>query len=144
MKSKKKAIAAVMILFLVIEVIILANIYFYVKGLAQPGENVYSFNSDKITITKYDENKDEETTIIVKGKKREQIIKIFANASPHWLYNKEKFDYRYKLDFENGIRAAYLDVNEKIFETYDFFELTEDECRVIEDLFNKNLDKGED
>ena len=139
MKSKQKKIIIFLTAFLIIElavIIIYVVSYFGLTIHAKGREdiNVYSFDSDKIIITKYDEKKEEQGTVIVKGEKRKQIIKILCRASDHWYYNEEKFDYDYKLDFANG-REGYLDVSEKIFESSGFMELTEEECKVIEELF---------
>lgn len=134
MSSKKFSVF--LVVYFVIQIVILGGFYFGItRYTKKPEGTIYSWNSDKIIIKKYNENKEEETSVTVKGKQREKILGILEHAPEKKNYNDEKFNYKYKLNFGNGT-SGYLDTKEKIFEPLDgFYELTEEECNTIESAF---------
>lgn len=136
MKNKKfKVFLAV---YSVLELAVLAGFcfciaeYYIAENERQEG-TIYSSNSDTITIKKYNEDKEEEAAVTVKGEERERILEIIEDAPENEDYNDDNFNYDYKLNFGNGM-AGYIDTKEKIFDSIGFYELTEEECNYIESL----------
>lgn len=136
MKNKKfKVFLAV---YSVLELVVLAGFCFcivkyYIAEKESKEGTVYSYGSDTITIKKYNEDKEEEAAVEVKGEERQKILEIIETAPENEDYNDDNFNYDYKLNFGNGM-AGYLDTKEKIFDSIGFYELTEEECNYIESL----------
>ncbi|MDE6233894.1 MAG: hypothetical protein K2M60_11205, partial [Lachnospiraceae bacterium] len=104
--------------------------------------DIYPYDLETV-ITKYNEDKEEEDAITIKGEKKKRILKILSHASRHWRYDGKKFNYDYKIDTGNII-VYYLDVDEKILENHGFYELTEEDCGEIKALFSENSEEGDD
>ncbi|MDE6254476.1 MAG: hypothetical protein K2M78_17875 [Lachnospiraceae bacterium] len=146
MGTKEQKTAVWLLLFLGVQIIALiityVNLFIGITPKGPHNYDKYPFNLETV-ITKYNEDKDEEAAITIEGEKKKQILKMLSNASEHWRYDEKKFNYDYKIDTGNII-VYYLDVHEKILENHGFYELTEEECGVIEALFGGNSEKEVD
>lgn len=137
MKNKNKVLIGIIVCLLIISSLLI-YLYLSVHSTRKPSDRqtIYSFDSDTIIVTKYDSNKLEEDSVVIKRGKREELLKIFENAHDNYEYDGSDFNYQYKLDFANGITVAYLNVNDMIFKTDGFYDLTEEDCEFIESLFD--------
>lgn len=138
MYMKNKKFKVFLAVYSVLELAVLAGFCFciakyYIAEKERQEGTIYSSDSDTITIKKYNEDKEEEAAVTVKGEERERILEIIEDAPENEDYNDENFNYDYKLNFGNGM-AGYIDTKEKIFDSIGFYELTEEECNYIESM----------
>lgn len=115
---------------------------YYIEENRRQEGTIYSYGSDRITIKKYNENKNEVAAVTVEGKERQKILKIVEEAVENEDYNDENFNYDYKVNFGNGM-AGYIDTKEKMLDSIGFYELTEEECNWIESLVKRRNKYGD-
>ncbi len=131
----KKVIIIILIIILVCIVAYVGYYEYYMNHNRKIGLTMFEMDSDKIIITKYDSNKEEEKTVTLKGNKRKQVLNIMRNFEDVDNYNDENFDYDYKIDFANE-QIAYLNSTERIIDIqrYGYVQITKEDCKLIEDF----------
>lgn len=137
MKIKNKTAIA----FLVLSSMMLIGVFIIIDTKSSlkdgHGHDRYTFGSDNTIIIKYDLD-NSRRTVVLTGRKRDEILEIFRHASYDFNYNDEKFDFQYIVNFRTGY-ISYVDVNEKMFKCNEkYHELTQYQCDKIEALFNKS------
>ena len=129
------------IVFLVVSSLLLIGVFviLYFKDTGRKGpDSIYTFETDKTTIIKYDLDNSGRRTLVLKGSERKNIMQIFHSASDNRKYDVEKFDFQYIVNFRNGY-IGYIDINGKMFKCGEnYYGLTQDQCDKIESLFNKS------